>query len=55
MALKGKKPEQKEKRLKMFIFGAAGIGKTTAAIQFPQNYIIDTEKGTDYYSNIINN
>jgi hypothetical protein len=33
----------------MFLFGPAAIGKTTAAIQFPNNYIIDLEKGTDNY------
>ncbi len=49
MALRGKKPEEKQKRLKMFLFGPAAIGKTTAAIQFPNNYIIDLEKGTDNY------
>lgn len=54
MALKAKKPEAKEKRLKMFIFGPAGVGKTTAVIQFPSAYIIDTEKGTDFYANTIN-
>ncbi len=51
--LRAKKPEVKKKRLKMFIFGPAGVGKTTAAIQFPEAYIIDTEKGTDFYSNLI--
>jgi hypothetical protein len=54
MVLKAKPPEVKEKRLKMFIFAPAGIGKTTAAIQFPNSYIIDTEKGTDFYSETIN-
>jgi len=54
MTLKAKKPEAKEKRLKMFVYGPAGVGKTTAAIQFPSSYIIDTEKGTDHYSNTIN-
>ncbi len=53
MALKGKKPEVKEKRLKMMIYGPAGVGKTVAAIQFPQAYIIDTERGTDFYSKTI--
>lgn len=53
--LKAKKPEMKEKRLKMFIFGPAGVGKTTAAIAFPSAYIIDTEKGTDFYASSINN
>jgi hypothetical protein len=53
VALKAKAPEVKEKRLKMFLFGPAGQGKTTAAIQFPNAYIIDTEKGTDFYHNTI--
>lgn len=51
--LLAKKPEAKEKRLKMFVFGEAGVGKTIAALQFPNAYIIDTEKGTDFYSDII--
>lgn len=53
MALRGIKPEAKEKRLKMFVFGPAAVGKTTAAIQFPHNYIIDTEKGSDHYAKTI--
>lgn len=52
--LRAKKPETKEKRLKMFIYGPAGVGKTIAALQFPEAYIIDTEKGTDFYSDTIN-
>lgn len=47
MALRGKKPEVAEKRLKLFLYGPAGVGKTTAAIQMPNPYIIDTEKGTE--------
>lgn len=47
MALRGKKPEIAEKRLKLFLYGPAGVGKTTAAIQMPNPYIIDTEKGTE--------
>lgn len=52
--LKAIKPKTKEKRLKMFIYGTAGVGKTTACIQFPNAYIIDTEKGTDFYADTIN-
>ena len=51
--LKAVKPVAKEKRLKMFVFGPAGVGKTTAAIQFPNAYIVDTEKGTDFYAETI--
>ncbi len=53
MGLRAVKPEAKEKRLKMFVYGAAGIGKTTAAIMFPKSYIIDTERGTDHYAETI--
>ncbi len=54
MALKAVKPEKKEKRLKMFVFGPAGVGKTLSALQFPNAYIIDTERGTDFYADTIN-
>jgi hypothetical protein len=53
MALRGVKPEAKQKRLKMFVYGPSGVGKTTAAIMFPKAYIIDTEKGTDFYADTI--
>jgi hypothetical protein len=54
MALRGKKPEAVTKRLKLFMFGPAGVGKSTAAIQFPNAYIIDGEKGTENYDALIN-
>lgn len=47
MALRGKKPTEIQKRLKVFFYGMAGVGKTTAAIQFPAPYIIDTERGAE--------
>ncbi len=47
MALRGVKPEAIEKRLKALFYGAAGVGKTTAAISFPKVYLIDTEKGSE--------
>src|SRR5262249_15537893 len=34
-------------------FGPAGVGKTTAAIQFPNSYIIDGEKGAENYTKLI--
>jgi hypothetical protein len=37
----------------MFMFGPAGVGKTTAAIQFPNSYIIDGERGTENYDQLI--
>ena len=49
----GKSPFQKaktlEKRLKLFLWGDSGVGKTTLALQFPNPVLIDTEGGTDLY------
>lgn len=47
MALRAKKPAMIEQRLKALFYGAAGVGKTMAAIQFPRPYIIDTEGSTN--------
>ena len=47
MALRGKIPTAADKRLKVLFFGPAGAGKTTAAINFPAPYLIDTEKGAE--------
>lgn len=47
MSLRGKKPTTIEKRFKALFYGSAGAGKTTAAIQFPRPYLIDTEKGAE--------
>jgi hypothetical protein len=54
VALRGKKPEPVNKRLKLFMYGPAGVGKTTAAIQFPDAYIIDCERGSEQYDKQIN-
>ena len=53
MALRARKPEAVNKRLKLFMFGPAGVGKTTAAIQFPNSYILDCERGTENYDKLI--
>lgn len=55
MALRAKKPQAIEKRLKALFYGSAGVGKTTAAIQFPRPYLIDTEKGAenDQYTKLL--
>lgn len=57
MALRGIQPEAVKKRLKTLFYGNAGVGKTTAAIQFPQPYLIDTEKGAenDQYTETLKN
>lgn len=53
MPLKAQKPEAVQKRLKLFVYGPAGIGKTTAAIQFPNAVIIDMERGAQNYTKTI--
>lgn len=45
MSLPGVKPEVREPRLRIHLFGDYKVGKTTAAAQFPQNYFIDMERG----------
>lgn len=43
--LKGVKPKSEKCRLKAFIYGDAGSGKSFFCTQFPKPYYIDTEKG----------
>lgn len=47
MGLRGVKAEEVPQRMKAFFYGAAGVGKSTAAIQFPKPYWIDTEGSSD--------
>lgn len=47
MTLRAIKPSAIVKRLKLFLFGPAKIGKTTVAMQFPRPYFIDTERGAE--------
>lgn len=53
--LRGKIPSVEDKRFKVLMFGVAGAGKTTAAIQFPRPYVLDTEAGcvNDQYVRVI--
>lgn len=55
MPLRAKKPSTLEKRFKALFYGTAGAGKTTASIQFPQPYLIDTERGceNDSYTKLL--
>ena len=53
MALRAKEPSASERRLKLFMYGDAGVGKTTASCMMPSPYIIDSERGTDNYSELI--
>jgi AAA domain len=47
MALRAVKPKLVEKRLKALFYGAAGVGKSTAAASFPSTYFVDTERGIE--------
>ena len=51
--LRARKPQAVSKRLKLFMYGPAGVGKTTAAIQFPNSYVIDCERGAENYDKLI--
>lgn len=53
MPPRAKTPEPRNKRVKMMVFGAPGLGKTTAAINWPKSVIIDMEHGTDNYADTI--
>lgn len=55
MALRAVKPKTIEKRLKALFYGAAGVGKSTAAASFPRPYFIDTERGVenDQYTKLL--
>ena len=44
------KAESLDKRLKLFVWGESGVGKTTLALQFPRPAVIDLEGGTDLYA-----
>jgi hypothetical protein len=43
------KATKNPRRLKMYIFGETGTGKTITALQFPKPAVIDTERGTIHY------
>lgn len=46
-------PQQSNKKMKIFMFGPAGQGKTLAALQFPKSIIVDGERGTDQYAKLL--
>jgi len=43
------KAKSLDKRLKLFLWGDSGAGKTTLALQFPKPVVIDMEGGTELY------
>lgn len=52
MALKAKKPEKKDNRLKMLLYGNHGSGKSHFCCDIPRTYFIDTES-IDQYSQFV--
>ena len=53
LAKKVKPPSENEKpRLKLMLFGQAGVGKTTSSI-WPNSYLIDGERGTEHYDKML--
>ena len=53
--LRGSKPKTSKGRLKAFIYGESGSGKSYFCTHFPKPYYIDTEKGVErakYVENI---
>lgn len=48
MALRAKKPEVKDARLKVLLYADKGVGKTHFCCSFPDAYYIDTEGLEDY-------
>jgi len=44
-----KKATTVKKRLKLFLWGDSGVGKTTLSLQFPGPVVIDLEGGADLY------
>lgn len=49
-----KKAETQADRLKMYVYGDSGTGKTVTSLQFPNVACIDTEKGTKHYGKYFN-
>mgnify|MGYP003133425175 FL=1 len=46
--------EKESKRLKMYVFGESGTGKTVTSLKFPNPVMIDAEKGSDFYGSEFN-
>lgn len=49
-----KKAKDADKRLKMYIYGKTGTGKTLTSLQFPSPAVVDAEKGTEHYGQHFN-
>src|SRR5690348_3365931 len=45
--LRAVKPKSLEQRLKLFLYGKAGVGKTYAAFNFPKPYVLESENSSE--------
>jgi AAA domain len=45
-----KKPAIADRRLKIYIYGDTGVGKTVTALSFPKPAVVDLENGTTFYA-----
>ena len=43
------KPKKEDKRLKMYVYGDTGTGKTVTGLHFPSPAVLDLDKGCDHY------
>lgn len=41
-------------RLKMYVYGNTGTGKTITSLHFPNPAVVDAERGTEYYGKLFN-
>jgi len=48
------KAEERAQRLKLYVYGATGTGKTVTSLHFPNVAMIDTEKGSEHYGEHFN-
>ncbi len=40
------------RRLKLFLWGDSGVGKTTIALRFPRPFVNDFEGGAEHYGEV---
>jgi hypothetical protein len=45
-----KKPTRDDRRLKLYVYGEAGSGKTITSLFFPSPAVVDCDGGTDFYT-----
>lgn len=46
--------KKQDRRIKLFLWGSWGVGKTTAALQFPNPILFDLDRGSELYGDKYN-